>query len=265
VSRQGASSRGWWRAYFDDTYHALHASLFPPETTRREVAGIIELLGLPLGARVLDIPCGWGRHTGLLRAAGYEAFGADYSWPQLRRAKMSGRSGLKGRLAAADLRALPFSDHTFEAVVNVFTSLGLLGSDREDIRALREARRVLVPGGRLLLETMHRDEIMGAYAERDTWRLPDGTRVRAERSFDPVEGMSHEVLYWSRKGESGEKRQSLRLRTATEIAGLLRRAGFRRTEWFGGWGGEPLHYRSASLIVIATRPVSRLPERTGKP
>jgi len=33
---------------------------------RREVARLVGLLGLPSGARILDVPCGQGRHAHLL-------------------------------------------------------------------------------------------------------------------------------------------------------------------------------------------------------
>jgi cyclopropane fatty-acyl-phospholipid synthase-like methyltransferase len=38
---------------------------------------MLEMLGLHAGARVLDVPCGWGRHTVLLAEAGFDATGAD--------------------------------------------------------------------------------------------------------------------------------------------------------------------------------------------
>jgi len=237
----------WWRTYFGDDFYQLHVDLFPEEVSRREVGGMIELLQLPQAARVLDVPCGWGRHTTLLREAGVGAFGADLSWDLLRRADRSDTLPL----AAADIRALPFADASFDAAINVFTSLGLFLKDEEDVRALREIRRVLKPGGRFLLESMHRDEIIGAYALRDRWRLPDGTEVRVRRRFDPVRGISYERLRWRRGAESGEKRHALRLRTATEIDALARAAGFSELHYYGDWDGAPLSHDSASLILVA--------------
>jgi ubiquinone/menaquinone biosynthesis C-methylase UbiE len=254
----------WWRTHFDDVWFQLHDPLFPAERSRTETAGIIELLGLPVGARVLDAPCGWGRHVRLLREAGFDAWGADLSLDLLRRAVARRRGAARAGWAAADLRALPFADASFDGVINVFTSLGIFGSDRDDLRALKEARRVLAPGGPFLLETMHRDEVVREYAERDAWRLPDGTRVDAERRFDPVTGVSHENWRWRRGRESGERSHALRLRTATEIARLVHRAGFRTAQWFGGWAGEPFTHRSASLIVVARAPGLRLPDRAAR-
>ena len=50
-----------------------------------------------------------------------------------------------------DYRELPFEDASFDAVLNLFSSLGYLERD-EDVGVLREFRRVLRPGAR-----SHRD------------------------------------------------------------------------------------------------------------
>ncbi|MEX0907573.1 MAG: class I SAM-dependent methyltransferase [Gemmatimonadota bacterium] len=236
----------WWRTYFDAAYFAMHDPLFDEARSRREVAGMRELLGLHEGARVLDAPCGWGRHTCLLADAGCHAVGADLSLDLLRHAP-------RGSCAAADIRALPFADVSFDAVINVFTSLGLFLDDDEDIAALREARRVLRPGGALLFESMHRDDVIAHYADRDAWTLPDGTDVRVRRRFDPVTGISHERLQWRRGDQHGRKAHSLRLRTATEIAALLHAAGFHDVEWFGDWTGAPFTHTDESVIAVARR------------
>lgn len=245
-------ARAWWRSgHFDDAYFRLNAPFFPEAASRAEVAGMLDLLGVPWGARILDAPCGWGRHTTLFAGAGFAAFGADLSFDLLRHAPAS-----RACLAAADIRALPFVDGCFDAVANVFTSLGLFGDDAEDARALIEARRVLRGGGAFLLETMHRDEIVAVYAERDTWTLPDGTEVRVRRRFDPVTGVSHERLRWRRGEERGEKRHTLRLRTATEIDRLLAVAAFDPIAYFGDWNGEALRHDSPRLIAVARKPLS---------
>jgi SAM-dependent methyltransferase len=258
------SQAPWWRTYFDDRYFEMHDPLFSRARSRTEAAGMRELLGLHHGARILDAPCGWGRHSSLLAEAGMDVFGAELSLDLLRRAPAAGDpepagQGADGHFsqpplyAAADIRALPYADASFDAVVNVYTSLGLFLSDAEDIAALREARRVLRPGGALLLESMHRDDVIAQYAERDRWTLPDGTEVRVRRRFDPVTGISHERLQWRRGDQTGRKRHALRLRTATEIDGLLRAAGFSDVAYHGTWDGEGFSHRHESLIAVARR------------
>ncbi|MFW6330888.1 MAG: class I SAM-dependent methyltransferase [Gemmatimonadota bacterium] len=219
---------------------------------RREAAAIRELTGLAQDDRVLDLGCGWGRHLGLLRGAGHDVTGVDRPLPLLRLARAED-TGAAGRLVAGDMRRLPFGDGAFDAVLNVATSLGLFLDDAEAVRALGEARRVVRPRGRLLLEGMHRDDVVTDYAARDRWLLDDGTAVRARRRFDALAGVSHEVLRWRRAdGGEGRKRHSLRLRTATEVAGLLEAAGWAVEAAFGDWDGAPFRHDAPRLIFLAT-------------
>lgn len=240
------SEHGWWRDYFGDDFFDLHYELFPEELSRREVAGMLELLHVPIGGTVLDVPCGWGRHSVLLAELGYRVTGSDLSYDLLKRIGPGPVLGI-----AADIRMQPLRSDSFDAVINVFTSLGLFLDDAEDLRALREAHRLLKPGGRFLLESMHRDDVMASYAERDRWFLPNGTEVRVRRRFDPVAGISYEKLQWKRGEETGRKQHALRLRTAGEIDGLLRAAGFGDVEYYGDWNGRPFSHRDSSLIAVA--------------
>jgi hypothetical protein len=112
---------------------------------------------------------------------------------------------------------------------------------------------VLKPGGKLLLESMHRDDVIRGYLTRDQWTLPNGTKVRVRRRFDPVTGISHERLQWRRGVERGRKQHALRLRTATEIDALLKAAGYRDIIYYGDWNGARLRHDSEHVIAIATR------------
>lgn len=237
----------WWRDYFGEDFFHLHVDLFPEELSRREVAGILELMQLPVGARILDVPCGWGRHSVLLADYGYQVVGADISYDLLERAPEA------PLYVAADVRLQPFPDASFDAVINVFTSLGLFLDDNEDLRALREAHRLLRPGGKFLLESMHRDDVIAHYAERDRWTLPDGTEVQVRRRFDAVQGISYEKLRWRKGEQHGRKQHALRLRTATDIDTLICAAGFASIEYYGDWEGSPFEYDNSSLIAVASK------------
>jgi SAM-dependent methyltransferase len=235
--------------FFDEDYLRLIAPLHPEAETRREVAALRELVALSQDDRILDVGCGWGRHLRLLLAAGHEAVGVDRSHALLRRSR-----GLGALLAAADMRALPFRDQAFDVVVNLATSLGLFLDDADAVAALAEARRVLRPGGALVIETMHRDDVLAHYAARDAWTADDGTAVRVRRRLDSRRAVSHEVLRWSGPAGAGVKRHTLRLRSPAELERAVAAAGFGVRAVYGGWDGEPLDRSAERVIVLARAP-----------
>ncbi len=245
----------WWRHHFDDAWFRLHRELFPEARSRGEVAAILGFLGLPVGSRVLDAPCGWGRHAIPLLEAGLQPVGADLSVALLRRARdLCADAGACPPLAAADLAALPFADGAFDAVVDVCTSVGIFDDDAREVAALAELRRVTRPGGQLLLESAHRDDIVRQFASRDGFRLADGTRVAIRRRLDALRGVAHERWRWrGPDGREGRSRHALRVYTAGEILRLMNAAGWEAEETAGDWDGSAFSHESPRLIVRARR------------
>ena len=55
--------RPWYDGFFDADYLRIFLPVLPDERTAAEVNAVVERLGLPLGARLLDLCCGQGRHA----------------------------------------------------------------------------------------------------------------------------------------------------------------------------------------------------------
>jgi ubiquinone/menaquinone biosynthesis C-methylase UbiE len=105
--------------------------------------------------RVLDLACGTGEFERLVLkdTPGVQVVGVDLapSMVERARAKLKGQSGV--RVEQADVHDLPFADASFDAVVcaNTFHYF------THPSQVLREAKRVLRPGGRLVLLDWCRD------------------------------------------------------------------------------------------------------------
>ncbi len=136
---------------------------------------------LPADAPVLEAGCGLGAEL-LGLADPYQAVGVDYVVAPLQRLKAR-RADL--RLAAADIHALPFRDGTFGA----YLSFGVLEHFAfGPLPALREAARVLRPGGVLVLTIP---------APNLVWRLARVTR-RFRRPAEDDAPHYYETTYSAR-------------------------------------------------------------------
>jgi 2-polyprenyl-6-hydroxyphenyl methylase/3-demethylubiquinone-9 3-methyltransferase len=110
---------------------SARASLVPPAT--RE------------GALLLDLGCGGGLLTPHLAGSGYRHVGVDLTASALRLAREHGVAAVRG-----DVTALPFADGCADVVV-----AGEILEHVTDLpRAVREACRVLAPGGTLVIDTV---------------------------------------------------------------------------------------------------------------
>jgi SAM-dependent methyltransferase len=217
------------------------------------VARIIELLGLPAGARVLDVPCGQGRHAHLLAEAGFDVDGLDYSEDLLARARERG-TGRTLRYTRGDMRRLPARwTRRFDVVLNLFTSFGFFLNPADDRRVLAEFARVLRPGGTLLWHGGSRDGVMARFLGRDWWTTSDGTMIGHERRFDPLAGLLHVYTRWTGPAGSGEREHRIRLYTADRLAAMCGEVGLVVEQAFDGWRDRALRRTSTEMVLVARK------------
>ncbi len=151
-----ASTRGHlihWARFYDAS--VFLCTLGRAGAMREEAA---DLAAIRPGESVLEVGCGTGELTRRARArAGSAAFvcGIDPSAEMIAVARVkSERSGLGIDYRVAAIEALPFVDASFDVVLSSLMMHHL----PEDLKALglAEVRRVLKPGGRLLIVDMKR-------------------------------------------------------------------------------------------------------------
>ena len=107
--------------------------------------------------RILDCGCGTGANMRRLAEFG-EPTGFDLTWVGLEYAREYGLE----RLAQASITQIPFRDEAFD-LVTAFDILACLESP-DEARALAEMRRVLKPGGALVLNTAALPILRGNHA-----------------------------------------------------------------------------------------------------
>src|SRR3954454_21945983 len=178
AGRAGPSSPETWDAFFSDFYLRAYAADEREGEAEAQALAAARLAACPEGGELLDVPCGFGRHSLRLARAGYRVSGVDRSAALLEEARRRTGGERWPKWVAADYRELPFADASFDAAMNLFSSLGYLG-DEEDTRVLAEIRRVLRPGARLVVELLHRDRLVRGFAEQD-WRLLGEGRLVVE-------------------------------------------------------------------------------------
>jgi ubiquinone/menaquinone biosynthesis C-methylase UbiE len=247
------SSPETWDAFFSDFYLRAYAADEREGEAEWQALAAARLAGCPEGGDLLDVPCGFGRHSVPLARAGYRVVGVDRSAALLEEARRRAGGERWPKLTRADYRELPFADASFDAAVNLFTSLGYLG-DEADTRVLGEIRRVLRPGGRLVVEMSHRDWLVRAFHEQDWRLLGEGRLLLEQRAFDPVAGLVQTTqTLIAGSGERESRSFGVRVYTATELVAMLTRAGFAEVRCYGDLEGAPFDV-GARLVAVAISP-----------
>lgn len=240
----------------DKFWRTFEQALFPPgrvAATPEQAGYLITVLGLKAGQAILDLCCGQGRFSLEFARRGYKVTGVDRTRSYLAEARRAARrEKLDVEFVQADMRRF-VRPRAFDAVINVFTSFGYFQKRGEDLRVCRNVYRSLRPGGRFLIETLGKEGLARRYQARDWYEVGDSL-VLHERL--PVDGWSAFEQRWIliRKGRANEFRLWLRLYSAVELRGLLKQAGFRKTEAYGGYDGSPYDSEARRLVVVGRRP-----------
>jgi SAM-dependent methyltransferase len=168
------------------TWDELYAdpTLLPvPDEAEPFVTRTLEALPAPGSTPVLDVGCGGGRHLLWLERHGFAAYGTDRAPRGLERAcRLLLREERTVRVALADMRALPFANGSFGAVVAHHV---LYHGTAEDVRgAIAEVSRVL------------RDEglFVGTLVSTRAWKYGDGERLEPStyvQARGPEAGLVH--------------------------------------------------------------------------
>ena len=222
----------WWETYFDETYLKLCAS--DPERSQQQVEGVVKMVELEPPARILDLCCGFGRHTVPLARMGYRVMGLDLSPVLLAEARRAAQeAGVDVACHQSDMREIPWREE-FDGCVMLGGSFGIFENEADNERVLQGVARALKPSGRFVLDAANRDSIVRDFKARD-WQKRGDLLVCFENMFDPVAGAIHGIVRWRQGDNAGERHNWMRIYTATELAAVLQRAGLEPIAFYGGY------------------------------
>jgi SAM-dependent methyltransferase len=125
--------------------------------------------------RVLDAAAGIGTQLFGLASRGHRLCGNDLSAGAISRARAeSVLRGVPAAFTVADMRALPYADDSLDAVVCADNAVAHLESPHDLTAALAEMRRVVRPGGHVLVSTRDYEEARQVH--------PPGTAPQVSRN-----------------------------------------------------------------------------------
>ena len=234
--------------FFQEAWPKISQGFESEADAESEIAWILGHVDPPAGARVLDAPCGFGRHALALARRGFKVTGVDLSGVELLRARERAvASGVHLDLVCQDMRAMDFSEE-FDLGLNLFSSIGYF-SDEEDRQLLDRFCRALRSGGAFVLDTRNRDHYIRNYAEEERWPVPGGT-VRMKHLLDLTTSRIRSQ-WWLEEEDRFLGETGLRLYSPHELYRMLRPERWSRVELFGGLDGSPIDLDSPRIVLVA--------------
>lgn len=241
----------WYTIGFDADYPIMQT--FEEEMTGIQASSAEWLLNLSPRARILDLCCGYGRHSLVWRRDGYHPVGLDMSADLL---GIAHKNHPKGPWVRGDVRCLPFAGATFDAATFMFVSFGYFKTTSEDLEALREARRILRPGGGIYLDIKLPSSLRANQPPDTTFTISNVSVTEACHIVQSREGERYEIRRTLSRPGGAERKYfySVRLYEPETLCDLIQKAGFEEIHLYGDYDATTLTPDQPRLVAIAKNP-----------
>ena len=219
----------WWKTLFDDVYIITDArSVCDKALTCREVDFIENTLKPDKPSPILDLCGGHGRHSLELSRRGFtDVTVLDYSHYLVNLGReLAQREGLRIVFVEGDARDTGLPDRSYGFIIVMASSFGYFVEQKEDEKILREAFRLLLPGGSLLLDLPNRDYVLEHLTTESWHEAEEDIVVCRQRAVEDDTVFSRELVISKNKGLLRDARYCTRLYSPERISECLRSAGF---------------------------------------
>jgi SAM-dependent methyltransferase len=242
----------WWQTFFSGLMVESWLQMVGEEQTKGEVEFIKKELGVTPPAKILDVPCGGGRHSLALAAAGFQMTGVDISADFLKAARASAAERkLSVTWEQRDMRDLPWRN-TFDGAFCFGNSFGYY-DDIGNAEFLRAVAGVLKPGTKFILDTgALMEALLFSFQERNWFQIGAMKFLRNAR-YDPPTSRVETEYTIMRDGQTETKSALHRIFTYRELFELVAEAGFTNLQGYGGLNREPFLLGSKRLLLVATK------------
>lgn len=254
-------SEDWWKALFDEVYLLTDArSVDDAELTRCEVDLLCQLLPLRPADRILDLCGGQGRHSLELAARGFsDCTVFDYSQVLLDRGRAEADNReIQVEFLQGEAHATGLGEGCFDCVLVLGNSLGYLPHDQDDLRILQEARRVLRPGGWLLLDVTDGQTVRERFNPNAWHEIEPDIVVCRQRQLDGRTIRCREVVLCKQRGLIRDQTYAVRTYSSVELQALVEAAKFGGVSVRNGFGKRSeagdYGFMNHRLVLLAQRP-----------
>lgn len=239
-------------AHFEvEDYLHFYLPHLTKERTDAEVNAIVQLLELEEPLDILDLACGFGRHTNHMAAFGQRMTGVDIEPGFLELARQQAEeTGVRVDFRSGDMRSLDF-DCDFDVVLLLFTAFGYFEDD-ENLAVLRNICKALRPGGRFLMDIPNQGPFVARLAPVQIDEV--GLDLMINRgSYDQDTRRWYNRRIVIRNGVRKDKPLFVRLYDEAEIRLLMAQAGLEVVNIYDGWKNEPFTQESRRMVILARK------------
>jgi cyclopropane fatty-acyl-phospholipid synthase-like methyltransferase len=244
----------WYETFFQGINCEIWEQAIPAEVTIREVDFLLEVLNLETGAHILDIPCGFGRHSLEFAKRGYQVTGVDISQTFIDHFTTNIVDKKKIKAIRADILQVKLREK-FSAAVCLGNSFGYF--DFEHMKSfVRKISSCLLPGARFIINSgMIAESILSNlvhYSNHKSYTFGNIT-MDVSNMYNTENSFMVSSLLYTRNESQEEHAFKHYVFTMGEIKRLLESFGFVIIDTYGSIDKAPYKIGDQQVYIVAEK------------
>lgn len=239
----------WYVDFFNDITLDFWRKTITPQYTKNEVNFILKMINAKPNDKILDAPCGFGRHSIALARKGFCLTAIDLAKEYIQKLQQTAKkNNLPIDCKQGDINEMAFGEN-YKAVIcfgNSFSYFDYNGMTN----FISKVSNSLSDKGIFIANTSMLAENIPNMQEREWMTLKDITLMVENRyEFYPSR---YETDFIFIKDEKKTKRTAIHyIYTHAEIERMFKQAGMHIIETCASTSGEPFHYRDPQAYIVA--------------
>jgi SAM-dependent methyltransferase len=240
-------------SFFDGYYKDIWRQFFPEKTTKAEVDFIVEEAKLNANSHVLDIMCGYGRHSLEFARRKINVTAIDNLPDYINEIKEKVRSeGLPIQSICNDILEMQV-DQQFDAVICMGNSLQFF-NEEDTLRLLSNISQHLKPGGKFFINTWSIAEIVMTNFKDKSWNRVGDFLFLTESKFlfHPTRIETQSTIITD-GGEKENKTGVDFIYSISEIDSMFNKMGFQLKEIYSIPGKKQFKVGEPRAYIVAEK------------
>jgi SAM-dependent methyltransferase len=234
----------WYLDWFNSPYYHLLYN----NRNHTEAAFFIEHLcsTLKLGphARIWDLACGKGRHAVALSKKGFHVIGTDLSVNSITEASKNSNSTLE--FFVHDMRE-PFKVNYFDAVFNLFTSIGYFKNLKDNYSVFKNAALALKTDGVFVIDFFNSEKVTASFKTEYTEQRGN---ITFEIKKKIVSNTIVKRIEFSDNNKSYYFEETVSLLKKADFEDFAKNAGMHLQHTFGNYRLEPFDVKDSERPIL---------------
>ena len=194
-------------------------------------------------SKILDLPCGKGRHATFLNSLNYNVVGADLSPNSIAHAKQFENQSL--HFEVHDMRE-PFNTK-FNAIFNLFTSFGYFDDEKINIEVLKNLKKGLKKEGVLVIDFMNVVAVQKKLVAKETV-VKGGIEFDIKRSI--ANGFIQKNIHFQADNKAHHYTESVRFLTLDRFKGYAKAADLKIKHILGDYNLNTFDENDSSRLIL---------------